>query len=447
MGWPGSSTVSTPRLYVASDRLAARAFPLTSALSDLLPRIWSTTSESGTQRLAPETIDVEVIGMAVRVDVAPGLLHWAIERAGWDEATVERRIPRLDEWVTGTRRPTLKQLEKFASDTHTPFGLLFLSEPPVENVPIPDMRTMGNVSVPHPSADLLDTIYLCHARQDWYRAYAQEKGFVELDFVGSATHETPADFVADEIRDLLDFDLAQRSTFPRWEDALRRLIDRIEDLGVLVMVSGIVGGNTHRKLNPEEFRGFALSDTLVPLVFVNGADTKAAQVFTMIHELAHIWLGRSALSDAALTSTGGRAEEQWCNRVAAEVLVPIAALRSDYRGEANIGELERLARKYSVSTLVVLKRIFDAGLLSWSDYLERYAKERGRVIDILAARRGEISGGNYYHAQPIRLSRQFAQAVIASAMEGSTTYRDAYRLLGTKKHETFENLATELGIA
>lgn len=323
--------------------------------------------------------------MTVRVEVAPDLLRWAVERAGWDEETTARRAPRLDEWVAGTHRPTLKQLEKFASDTHTPFGLLFLSEPPIETVPIPDMRTIGNATVPRPSADLLDTIYLCQSRQDWYRTYARESGVLGPEFVGVATPRTPPTLVADQMRDLLGFDLAERGVFSSWEDALRRLIDRIENIGVLVMVNGIVGTNTHRKLNPEEFRGFALSDPLVPLIFVNGADTKAAQIFTMIHELAHIWLGASALSDAAMTADGGVAEELWCNRVAAEVLVPLTTLRSDYRGEASTVELDRLARKYRVSTLVVLKRIFDAHFLTWEDYRRRYQSERERVIGILAA--------------------------------------------------------------
>ena len=125
--------------------------------------------------------------------------------------------------------------------------------------------------------------------------------------------------------------------------------------------------------------------------------------------------------------------------------MPLPALRSDYRDAASTEELEKLARKYRVSTLVVLKRVFDAGFLTWDDYRERYDDERERVIGILAAKRGETGGGNYYYTQPIRLSRQFAQAVVASTFEGSTTFRDAYRLLGTRKHSTFEQLAAELG--
>ncbi|SIS22998.1 ImmA/IrrE family metallo-endopeptidase [Williamsia sterculiae] len=385
--------------------------------------------------------------MPVRVSVAPGLLEWAVERAGWDNDTTQRRAPKLDEWISGERQPTLKQLESFAQATHTPFGLLFLPEPPDEPVPIPDMRTVGNAVVPRPSADLLDTIYICQTRQDWYRDYARDRGAPHLELVGSATTSTSPVDAAREVRAALDFDLTKRAVFTSSDDALRRLIDRIEAIGVLVMVNGIVGGDTHRALDPEEFRGFALSDPVAPLIFVNGADTKAAQIFTLIHELAHIWLGGSALSDAAMVARDGVAEELWCNQVAAEVLVPFAALRGDYQGELTPQELTRLARRYRVSTLVILKRLFDAHFLGWDDYWERYEVEREAVIALAKRRRGENSGGNYYNTQPLRLSRQFARAVVASTNQGDTSFRDAFQLLGTKKHETFARLADEIGVA
>lgn len=384
--------------------------------------------------------------MVARVAVAPSLLTWAVERAGWDAEVTARRAPKLSQWLDGAR-PTLKQLEKFAYDTHTPFGLLFLDEPPVESVPIPDMRTIGNADLRQPSADLLDTIYLCEDRQEWFRAYAREQGIAVHSFVGSASMESPIEVVASDVRARLRFDVGDRAAFSNWEDALRRLIDRIEDLGVLVMVNGVVGNNTHRKLRPAEFRGFALSDPVAPLIFVNGADTKAAQIFTLIHELGHIWLGESALSDAAMTVRTGVDDELWCNRLAAEVLAPLAIVRSDYGGSADVAELERLAKRYRVSTLVVLKRLYDARFLAWDDYEARYEEELARVMAILDARRGPESGGNYYYTQPLRLSRLFARAVVTSTREGSTSYRDAYHLVGTKKHETFEKLATELGVA
>lgn len=385
--------------------------------------------------------------MPVRVSVTPALLEWAVERAGWDDETTQKRAPKLDGWISGQRQPTLKQLESFARATHTPFGLLFLPEPPNEPVPIPDMRTVGNAAVPRPSADLLDTIYICQSRQEWYREYTYDHGHPFMDFVGSATTGTTPVGAARTIRAKLDFGLTERGMFTNSDDALRQLIDRIEDIGVLVMVNGIVGGDTSRVLNPDEFRGFALSDSVAPLIFVNGSDTKAAQIFTLIHELAHIWLGGSALSDAAMVSREGIAEELWCNQVAAEVLVPLAALRGDYKGELTPQELTRLATRYRVSTLVILKRLFDAHFLGWDEYRARYEKEREAVIEWAMRRRGEKPGGNYYYTQPLRLSRQFARAVIASTHQGDTSFREASQLLGTKKHETFARLADEIGVA
>lgn len=381
----------------------------------------------------------------VRVDVAPDLLCWAVRRARWDEETLRRRAPKFDDWIDGTRRPTLKQVEKFASDTHTPFGLLFLPTPPVEEIPIPDMRTIRDAGVREPSADLLEAIYLCQRRQDWYRDEALELGATPLDFVGSVTLTTPPEDVAARIRDVLHLDERSVSNSAA---AMTDLIERVETIGVLVMVSGIVGANTHRILDPEEFRGFALADDIAPLVFVNGADAKAAPVFTLIHELAHLWLGHSALSDAATGAVKGmKEEERWCNQVAAEVLVPLDSLRKEWAGSYGEDELERLAGHYKVSTLVVLARLREAGQLTWDEFMSRYDAERQRVMELMQSSRSSGAGGEYYNTQLRRLGRPFTRAVVSSTLEGRTTYRDAYRMLGTATHSTFEGLAERVGSA
>ena len=220
--------------------------------------------------------------------------------------------------------PTLKQLES-SRRPRTPRSATFSSkEPPVEQVPIPDFRTVGNERIGRPSPDLLDTVYLCQQRQEWYRDFARSEGEGPVPFVGSAHLTNDVEATAATIRRALGFDIEERRQMPTWTDALRRFIEQADALGVLVMVSGVVGSNNRRKLDPQEFRGFALADRLAPLVFINGADTKAAQMFTLAHELAHIWLGQSAVSDAQASQVPEHEVERWCNRVAAELLVPLA---------------------------------------------------------------------------------------------------------------------------
>lgn len=381
--------------------------------------------------------------MVLRVDVSRALLGWAKARSRLDESSLIRRFPRLDEWEQGQTRPTLKQLEDFARATHTPIGYLFLAEPPDEAVPIPDYRTIANAAVGRPSADLLDTIFHCQQRQEWYRSFARVNQEEPVAFVASLSRATPVSEAAAGMRATLQFDIQDRGT--TFTEALRRLAEVAEGHGVLVMVNGIVGTNTHRKLNPREFRGFALVDPLAPLVFVNGADTKAAQIFTLAHELAHLWLGQSALSDADLMARPTINAERWCNQVAAEFLLPLADLTQEFDDRADLtDELDRLARRFKVSTLVVLRRVHDAGHLGWDAYRAAYRDELERVLAILGERAD--SGGNFYNTQPVRVSKRFARALISSTLEGETLYTEAFEMLGFKKLSTFKELAERLGV-
>lgn len=378
----------------------------------------------------------------MRVEVKPELLRWARERAGLNLAALAKRFPQLPDWESGDARPTLKQLEKFAKATYAPIGFLFLPEPPpVEQVPIPDFRTVGNRFVERPSPDLLDTVYICQRRQWWYRDFARSEREDPLSFVGSIALNEQVETVATRIRTALGFDIDARRQMPTWTEALRHFIGQADAAGVLVMVSGVVGSNNRRKLDPDEFRGFALVDDLAPLVFINGADSKSAQMFTLAHELAHIWLGESALSDIGPASFPSNDVERWCNRVAAELLVPLAALRPQYNRRAVLSEeADRLARLFKVSTLVVLRRMHDAGGLTREGFSRAYEEELGRLAAIKTG-----GGGDFYLTQAARVSKRFARALVRSTLGGQTSFTEAFRMLGLKKMSTFRDLGESVG--
>ena len=388
----------------------------------------------------------------VRVPVAAEVLRWAVARSGKDPAALRARFPKLDAWERGEAAPTFRQLEAFAKATFVPAGYLFLSEPPVEELPIPDLRTIdgqgifdrqGTIDGPgvrRPSANLLDTIYICQRRQDWYREYARSIGEEPLAFIGSANLNDPAAETAARMRRDLNLDTHRWREYSGWEESLRDFVEQVDDAGILVMVNGVVGNSTRRKLEPQEFRGFALCDDLAPLVFINNADARAAQMFTLAHELAHLWHGASALSDVSPRPASNRGVETWCNRVAAELLLPLAELERILPPGNPINEVDSIRRRFKVSSLVVLRRLYEAGRLSDDEFERAYATERQRLQQSQSG-----SGGNLYPTLMARVGRRFAQAVVRDASAGETLYREAYALLGVSKTATFNELRAQLG--
>lgn len=379
-----------------------------------------------------------------RIPVNPELLTWARERAGLESLALAGRFPKLSEWEAGVMQPTLRQLEDFARAVHVAVGYLFLPAPPQEPLPIPDFRTLANRDVSRPSPNLLDTLYLCQQRQDWFRDYARVHALPTLDFIGTASIQDSPQEVAEAMRQTLALDIADRQQCPTWTDALRQLIGKAEEAGVLVMASGVVGSNSHRKLSVEEFRGFALADELAPLVFINGADSKAAQMFTLAHELAHLWLGESGISDPEVGRLAEPGIERWCNAVAAEFLMPLALLRQDYQAGVPIAEeIQHLARRFKVSTLVALRRLFDAGFIDEPTLWQSYRDELARIR---ALDQGDSGGGDFYRTLGARTGKRFARAVLSSTLEGQTLFQDAFRMLGVRKTSTFYEAARELGV-
>ena len=375
------------------------------------------------------------------VHINPRLLQWAIERSG-RHAMVKDRFPKLGEWLEGASAPTLRQLEEFARATATPFGYLFLDQPPRESLPIPHFRTRTGRSPCQPSPDLLEVVYALQRRQAWLREYLESEGEEPLTFVRSATPREPPESVAARMRDALGLGPDWAQSQPTWTDALVELRRRMEGAGITVVVAGIVGNNTRRKLDPAEFRGFVLADEYAPFVFVNGTDGKAAQMFTLAHELAHVWLGSSAAFDLENLEPANEAMEQVCNRIAAEFLVAEGALRREWPSEWREGETcQELAKRFKVSQIVVARRALDLQLISREQFLEFYEDyfrdERRRMSQ-------KSEGGDFYATQTLRLGRRFATSLMCALAEGKVSYKEAYRLTGLYG-ETFKNYAQTLG--
>lgn len=379
-----------------------------------------------------------------RINVTSPVLRWAINRSGVPREDLRRRFPKLDEWEAGRADPTMNQLEAFARATSTPFGFLFLQDPPQEALSIPHFRTVGDQAAAHPSPDLLETVQTMERRQAWMRESLLDQGGEPLPFVHSVTANSPPNRVASQIRQVLRLQGSWANQHGSWADALRGLRLKMEEAGIIVVVNGIVGNNTHRKLDPQEFRGFVLVDQYAPLVFVNGADGKAAQMFTLAHELAHILFGVSAAFDLRRLMPADEETERACNIVAAEFLVPEAELRAAWptiRDE--LEPFQVAARRFKVSAIVAARRALDLGLITRVQFFEFYEayevdQRRAQVAD-------EEGGGDFYASQNLRISRKFGDAVVRAVMEGKLLYQEAYKLTGISG-KTFDRYAASLGL-
>jgi Zn-dependent peptidase ImmA (M78 family) len=387
----------------------------------------------------------------MNVTLQPRVLQWARRRAGLTEAALGKKLgitddpaDRVSQWERDGII-TYKRAEKLAEKTYTPFGYLFLPAPPEERLPVADYRTVGagGAETP-PSPELLDVLFDAMRKQSWYRDYLIEMGETRREFVGTARIEdNPADLAA-RIRDAFRMGPELRTAAGSWEQALTLIFETLEEQGVMVLRSGVADGNPHRPLKVSEFRGFALSDPYAPLIFINSRDSQAAQMFTVIHELAHLWLGLTGVSNPEPVPQPTRRVELFCNAVAAELLVPAGELRRLYpQADRTENPVSLLCRHFKVSSLVILRRMFDLQIIGWDTYRQLHSEEEER-FRARKARQQEKGGGNYYATQEVRAGRRFARALIGSALEGRTTYREAFSLLGVRKTETFKEFARKL---
>jgi Zn-dependent peptidase ImmA (M78 family) len=280
-------------------------------------------------------------------------------------------------------------------------------------------------------------------RRTWMRDFLIEEGQPRLGFIGSATLASNPQKVVSEMRKTLGVSGGWANEESTWTGALIHLRQKIEAAGILIVVNGVVGNNNHRKLDPDEFRGFVLSDVYAPLVFINGADFKAAQMFTIAHEVAHLWINREGVSNFEAMQPPPIRVEQWCNQVAAEFLVPAAEVLEGWEHVKQSKEpYQTLAARFKVSTIVAARRVLDLDLITKKQFFhfyERYQKDERRKKETK-----KNKGGDFWNTQNVRVGERFGAAVVRAAKEGRLLYREAYQLTGLSG-KTFDRFAENLG--
>ncbi len=374
--------------------------------------------------------------MATRVEnINAKIIEWAIIRAGNNLQEFYAQNPDVLEWVNGIKKPTIKQLENFTHKVHVPFGYMFMNQPPNESVPIPFFRT-GTGLINQVSLNVYHTIQIIQDRQDWLTSYLDESGYPDLDFVGKYNVNSNYKEIANNIRTTLKLSINWASNHDTWEQALDYLTLQIEEAGIIVNFNGVVGNNTKRKIPVDECRGFVLVDKKAPFLFINSADAKAAQMFTLIHELAHIWLGETAGFDNNQMLPANNPIEILCDKVAAEFLVPEVFFKEKWDKKPDI---KYLSKVFKVSPIVIARRALDLGLISKPDFFKFY---NNYIAELNHKKENQSSGGDFYATTKKRISLRFASYVNNAVKQNHLLYRDAYNLTNLKGN-TYDRFINE----
>lgn len=364
--------------------------------------------------------------MSTKAYINESMLSWAINKSQLSVAAIAQKLgqteDKLTKWETGTEKPTFTQAQKLATLLKVPFGYFFLDQPPEEQLPIPDLRTIADRDLQTPSQDLKDIIYQVLRKQSWYSDYLQDNDVEPLSFVGKFNVKSDITVVAKDIRETIKVPLPTSGSS---EEYFSKLISGIENTGVLVMRAGIVGNNTRRKLLVTEFRGFAITDKYAPVIFINSSDAPSARLFTLLHELAHIWIGASGIS--SINTSEKKQEEVFCNRVAAEFLVPGERIRELWNIQDSVDfNLGKVVAEFHVSKIAGARKALHERLISEEIYWQIYNKDR----TIFLNKNSESDGGNFYNAAIVKNSKPFSKAIVREALRGKLLIRDAGRLLG-----------------
>lgn len=377
--------------------------------------------------------------------IQPKLLTWARETAGLSIDDAARALgltdahgrtgaERLESLEHGGLEPPRTLLLKMAKTYHRPLLVFYLAEPPKMGDRGQDFRTLPGHERFNPELDAL--VRDIKARQGLIRSMLEDENAEPLEFVSSVTARLPARELAGRMAARLKFSLASFRATRTPDEAFTYLRETIEASGVYVLLLGNLGSH-HTNIPVEVFRGFALADSIAPLIVINDQDARAAWPFTALHELAHLWLGQTGISG----TDSENATERYCNDVAGEFLLPAEDVRTFApvlnQSVAVVAEqIGSFAQAHRVSRAMVAYRLYRAGLIgktTWGGLEQRFRDEYLQFKQREAEKKKTTEGGpNYYTVRRHRVGHALLRLVRRSLDEGTITYTKAGRVLGVK---------------
>ena len=387
--------------------------------------------------------------MQTKIDVSTQILDWIIRSIPL-ETVPDKVLSSIQKWRSGDSKPTFNQLEQVSKALGIPFGYFFLQTPPNEDLSIVEYRTIDSIALTKPSRNLIDTLHDMEQIQDWMHNYLLSIESDKLPFVGALNNKTDSIDIAKYIRQLLGIQIDWFKSAKTADESFSILRNAMSNAGVIVMMSGIVENNTHRPLQIDEFRAFALVNEYAPLIFINSNDSVNGKLFSLLHEFVHICLGENSLFNDRY-STGQKVDktEVICNAVAAEILVPIDLFIKEWFSESDDADsaarISSLAKAFKCGDTVIARRALDRQLITHEQY-EAISKESVKRYKEYMQRKKERKegGGDFYRTVASRIDKRFLRMLLSSVQEGTTMYTDAFRLTNTNR-STFTSLAEKVG--
>lgn len=386
--------------------------------------------------------------MQARVAVSQEILNWLMTQVQMNSLPSEVQ-QNIRKWITGEKIPTFNQIKRTSRATGIPLGYFFLKTPPDEDISLVDYRTVDSLTLEQPSRNLMDTIHDMEFVQEWTRNHLISEGEGEIYFVGACKNKSAHLEFADFVREILDLKEDWFTETKNVDDSFRLIRRAISNSGVVVMMNGIVGNNTHRPLDINEFRAFTMVDDYAPLIFINSNDSMNGKLFSLLHEFAHICIGENSLfNDRYSTERKVKKGETLCNAVAAEILVPQALFIREWNSKFHDKKVEEvidlLSKHFKCGITVIARKALDQGFIDYSLYegiarlaVKRYNDKRKQL------KSENNGGGDFYRTVANRIDGRFFEMLLNSLAESKTLYTDAFRLTNLNR-STFAALTEKV---